>query len=187
MLRRLRLRRALSGLATLVLALSSTPANADEYDEPESAPAAKGTSTPRPAPTLPAPAPTPASAPLADDDAALGAAGRALLGEIAKLACSRGGAEAVPATCGAAQSTPSLASLRAAALADALSLALAHLPLSPEAKSLADLAAPASLDPAAQAARWRELGRAHGLAPQATEAAVARAQAALQEARQAHE
>ena len=182
MLRGLSLWRALSGLAALSLALASTPANADEYDEPASpAPAAKPTPTPA------APAPTAAPAPASADDAALGAAARALLGEIARLACSRGGAEAVPATCGAAQSTPSLASLRAAALADALSLAVAHLPLSPAAKSLTNLTAPEALDTAAVAARWREVGRAHGLEPQATEAAVARAQAALQEARRAHE
>ncbi|MBK6463312.1 MAG: hypothetical protein IPF92_20240 [Myxococcales bacterium] len=169
--------------AALVVSLASARAGADEYDDPEPAPSKP---SPRPAPTTKPAGATEAPRAFPDDDAALGAAARALLGEIARLACSSAPAEPLAATCAVARGpSPTLSALRAAALADALALALAHGPeLSPAAKELAR----ASLDPSAPAAlsaRARELGRTHGLDPQAIEASLGRATAALQRARDA--
>ncbi|HQY65318.1 MAG TPA: hypothetical protein PK141_28185, partial [Polyangiaceae bacterium] len=110
--------------AALVVSLASARAGADEYDDPEPAPSKP---SPRPAPTTKPAGATEAPRAFPDDDAALGAAARALLGEIARLACSSAPAEPLAATCAVARGpSPTLSALRAAALADALALALAH-------------------------------------------------------------
>lgn len=188
MLRRLRRARgrrggAHVGLGTLagvvLVALGATPARADEYDDP---PDPSPTTAPvKPAPP-PKPSPTTPEGTTPEDDAALGAVARQLLGEIAKLACGSGRAESLPATCAVAQQPrPTLESLRAAALADALALAMAQgaVELSAATKELTTLA------PTAMATRWREVGRARGVDPQGIEASLARASEARTRANEA--